>query len=182
VFERFTAQARASVVAAAEAARDTGSALVGREHLLIGVAAAGEPTLADAGIAADELRTALIRTLAAGEADGDAEALRAIGVDVAQVRAEVERNFGPFAWSAAAPGRRRPRGLAGRLIGEHRPFTPEAKKTLELALREAVAQKAGEITSTHCLLGLLRDPGDQVTALLGPDRLAALRTAARRAA
>ena len=39
------------------------------------------------------------------------------------------------------------------------PFTPEAKKALELALREAIAAGDREIGAEHVLLGLLREGG-----------------------
>ena len=38
----------------------------------------------------------------------------------------------------------------------HIPFSKEAKKTLELAVRESMHLKAGEIGTGHLLLGLLR--------------------------
>jgi ATP-dependent Clp protease ATP-binding subunit ClpA len=45
----------------------------------------------------------------------------------------------------------------------HIPFTPEAKRTLELALREAIDMGHNYIGTEHILLGLLRD-GDTVAA------------------
>ncbi len=58
----------------------------------------------------------------------------------------------------------------GRLVGagqEHReghiPFTPRAKKVLELSLREALALKVNHIGAEHLLLGILRE-GDGVAA------------------
>ena len=47
--------------------------------------------------------------------------------------------------------------------GGHIPFTPRAKKTLELALREAVQLKHNYIGTEHILLGLMRE-GDGVAA------------------
>ena len=40
--------------------------------------------------------------------------------------------------------------------GERLPFTPEAKKALELSLREALRIKHSYIGTEHLLLGLLR--------------------------
>ena len=51
-----------------------------------------------------------------------------------------------------------------RRRGGHVPFTPQAKKALELALREAVAAGDRELHPEHVLLGLLREGG--VSALL----------------
>jgi ATP-dependent Clp protease ATP-binding subunit ClpC len=45
----------------------------------------------------------------------------------------------------------------------HIPFTPRAKKTLELALREALALRHNYIGTEHILLGLIRE-GDGVAA------------------
>jgi ATP-dependent Clp protease ATP-binding subunit ClpC len=70
-------------------------------------------------------------------------------------------------------GRRRGRRSAsGRL-----PFTPRAKKTLELSLREATAMGDQFIGSEHVLLGIVRE-GDGVGARIlderGVDRAAIL--------
>jgi len=49
-------------------------------------------------------------------------------------------------------------GVAGRGRGarKHIPFTPDAKKTLELSLREAIRLGSKGINSGHLLLGILR--------------------------
>jgi ATP-dependent Clp protease ATP-binding subunit ClpC len=47
--------------------------------------------------------------------------------------------------------------------GKHIPFTPRAKKTLELSLREALNLGHGYIGTEHILLGLIRE-GDGVAA------------------
>ena len=47
--------------------------------------------------------------------------------------------------------------------GKHIPFTPRAKKTLELSLREALALRHNFIGTEHVLLGLLRE-GDGLAA------------------
>jgi len=43
------------------------------------------------------------------------------------------------------------------LFGGHIPFTPRAKKVLELSLREALALKHRYIGTEHILLGLVRE-------------------------
>jgi ATP-dependent Clp protease ATP-binding subunit ClpA len=175
MFERFTKPARAAVLAAVASAQAQHSAQVGCEHLLIGLASTGEPTLAGLGITAEALTTRLAQ-------DPDAAALSAIGVDLEAVRERVEVNFGPQAWAEALPKARRPRGLAGRLLGDHRPFTAAAKKSLELALREALADSSREITGTHLLRGLLRAPGDNLGRILDEKTMQELRDRSRRAA
>ena len=66
----------------------------------------------------------------------------------------VEQFLGPDAWPPAS-GRRRRRWRRG--TGGHRPFTPRAKKVLELALREAIRLKHRHIGTEHLLLGLVRE-------------------------
>jgi ATP-dependent Clp protease ATP-binding subunit ClpA len=65
----------------------------------------------------------------------------------------------------------------------HIPFTPRAKKILELSLREALALKHNYIGTEHILLGLIRE-GDGVAAqiLRGHGDLPAIRAAAIEAA
>jgi ATP-dependent Clp protease ATP-binding subunit ClpC len=52
-------------------------------------------------------------------------------------------------------------GRGAKTPSGHIPFTPRAKKTLELSLREALALKHNYIGTEHILLGLLRE-GDGV--------------------
>ena len=76
-----------------------------------------------------------------------AEALEQVGVSLARVRAEVEQIIG--------------RGVEHP--GAHIPFTPRAKKVLELSLREALQLGHNYIGTEHILLGLIRE-GDGVAA------------------
>ena len=48
----------------------------------------------------------------------------------------------------------------------HVPFTPRAKKALEMALREALSLDANYIASEHILLGLLRDEDSEASKVL----------------
>jgi ATP-dependent Clp protease ATP-binding subunit ClpC len=54
-------------------------------------------------------------------------------------------------------------GRGKKALSGHIPFTPRAKKTLELSLREALALKHNYIGTEHILLGLIRE-GDGVAA------------------
>ncbi len=90
------------------------------------------------------------------EGDGlAAQAIESTGLTLEAARAEVERMIGR---GASAPS-------------GHIPFTPRAKKVLELALREALALKKSYIGPEHILLGLIRE-GDGVGAQI-LERLAA---------
>jgi hypothetical protein len=156
VFERFTKQARAVVRDAEAEARMLGADAIGSEHLLVAVVArigtwpfvqplgghfAVHPIGLDPPVTADKIRLLLSRR------DPDAEALEAIGISLAEVRRKLEETFGPEIWDASAK--------PGRL-----PFTADAKKVLELALREALELRSRRLTREHILLGLLREESE----------------------
>ena len=88
----------------------------------------------------------------------DADALRAIGIDLAAVRDSVARTFGADAFDNALSRSGRRRGRQRR--SSHMPFNRAAKKTLELSVRETLTHKDNEIGCEHLLLGVLRS-GDK---------------------
>jgi ATP-dependent Clp protease ATP-binding subunit ClpC len=92
-----------------------------------------------------------------GEGVG-AKALESLGISLAAVRQRVE--------DAVPPGQNPPRPAA------HIPFTPRAKRVLELSLSESKVLGHRYIGTEHILLGLLRE-GDgvaaQVLVALGAD-------------
>jgi ATP-dependent Clp protease ATP-binding subunit ClpA len=150
MFERFTTAARQVVVGAQSEARQLHSGRIGTEHLLLALLAQGAPSaavLTRHGLTHDAVAEAVVRYVRAG--DLDAEALAALGIDLEAVRSTVEATFGEGALDGAPSGSRDPRG--------HIPFTPRAKKVLELSLREAIALKSKTIADTHIALGLLRE-------------------------
>jgi ATP-dependent Clp protease ATP-binding subunit ClpA len=152
MFERFTREARQSVEQARLEARALGHQCVGTEHLLIGVAAGSgraAGVLADHGATPDAVRAAVAAPL-------DADALASLGIDLEEIRRRVEAEFGP---GALERGRRRHRR-------RHVEFTPDAKKALELSLREALAAGDNHIGPEHVLLGLLRDEKVEAVAVL----------------
>jgi ATP-dependent Clp protease ATP-binding subunit ClpA len=82
------------------------------------------------------------------EAEGvAAKALESLGISLDAVRQQVEEIIGQ--------GQQAPSG--------HIPFTPRAKKVLELSLREALQLGHDYIGTEHVLLGLIRE-GDGVAA------------------
>ncbi|MBF6254743.1 Clp protease N-terminal domain-containing protein [Nocardia farcinica] len=167
MFERFTRSARTAVVVAQEEARELRSPRIEVEHLLLGLLDQGEPglreLLAEAGLTRDGVRRTLAAD-AAGDPLGpeDAAALRSIGIDLDAVRETLAAEFGEDALDRAAPEPQR-----WRWTGGHIPFTKEAKKVLELALREALARKDRGIESGHVLLGILRAPNATTERLFG---------------
>jgi Clp amino terminal domain, pathogenicity island component len=231
MFERFTDDARQTVVQAQHNARRLGHNYIGCEHLLLAVAAAGEPAsavLRDQGVTPERVEAEILRVIGPGHAAGvwpgleepgqapvpadplaglDREALAAIGIDLDVVRAHLEAAFGPDALTRAITAhkraaqacrrRRRPawgKGPLARLMhhqrsrrgptsalaphfrgpqyagppsrGGHIPFTPRAKKSLELSLREAVALKDTYIGVQHLALALLLMKDGMVPAIL----------------
>ena len=150
MFERFTTEARQTVVLAKQDARELHAGHIGTEHLLLGIVGQGGTPVADVLERHGLTRAAMIQAIArfSGDAALDADALGAVGIDLDAVRERVEATFGPGALDA--PGR-------GRAPTGHIPFTPRAKKVLELSLREALALKSKSIADGHIALGLLRE-------------------------
>jgi ATP-dependent Clp protease ATP-binding subunit ClpA len=186
MFERFTGDARNTVVQAQEHARRLGHRYIGCEHLLLAAAATGEPAsaaLREHGVTPQAVETQIVRLVGLGHAADlfsalDRAALASIGIDLDAVRARIEAAFGPGALARAGPGTcrkgrpavrskplarlRKPRRAGpdqpvspGGHITGHIPFTPRAKKSLELSLREAKARHDNYIGVEHLTLALV---------------------------
>ncbi|MEV0715274.1 ATP-dependent Clp protease ATP-binding subunit [Asanoa sp. NPDC050611] len=100
----------------------------------------------------------LLGILKEGENVG-ARALVGLGLSLVSVRQQVEEVI----------------GAGGKPAAGHIPFTPRARRVLELALREAIQLGHGHIGPEHVLLGLVRDGGGvgaQVLAGFGADAAA----------
>ena len=122
MFSRYTERAQRVIVLAQDEARRLNYDYVGTEHLLLGLIREGE------GIAA--------------------KALQSLGIQLEQVRAEVEKMIGKGSAST--------RGEIG--------FTPRAKKVMvELAIEEARLLGHNYVGTEHILLGLIRE-GEGVAA------------------
>jgi ATP-dependent Clp protease ATP-binding subunit ClpA len=161
VFERFTAEARAVVQAAQLEAHDRAASSVRSEHLLAGLLTAppnlGQAALAGLGVD----RPALLQAVRAlpDDADApvrrpadDASALAALGIDLDEVRRQVEQAFGPGALENTRAAR------SGRGSRRRARWDRSAKKVLELSLREALHLRHNWIGTEHVLLGMLH-PG-----------------------
>lgn len=153
MFELFTAAARSAVVGAQQHARTAGHAKIGAEDLLGAVLA--EPDQIPARVL-QQLGVAdpATRPVAEGSFDeADAAALGSLGIDLDAVHRRAEETFGPGAFDRRR--RQRP-GLFGRRSGPgHLPFSAEAKASIELALREAIAEGHRYLGTEHLFLGLL---------------------------
>lgn len=149
MFERFTREARQTVVQAQAEAAALHHPRIGTEHLLLGLVAQETPTsavLARHGLS----RATVLESVSTLVGDLDAEALTTLGIDLDAVRERVESAFGPGALDD--PARRHGATAVG-----HIPFDGRAKKVLELSLREALALKHRHIADGHVALGLLRE-------------------------
>jgi len=149
MFERFTKRARTVVVHAQELARERRSSTIGSEHLLLGLFAVPDG-LAATILARLQVDRADVEADLGRGAPFDAEGLATLGIDLEEVRRQAEETFGPGALD-------RTQAAQGRWRGGHIPFERDAKKALELGLREAVRLGHGFIGTEHLLLGLLHD-------------------------
>ena len=156
MFERFSKDLKLTVVAAVNGVRQPGrERLVEPAQLLLAVLerdGRAAALLRECGLTAGvgELREELVAVRRrAGLTEADTRALRELGIDVETVVANVERSLGP----GALDPQRRPRGpFAGH-------FSPEAKQSLSLSLRQAIALGEDTIDEVHLLLALLVQPG-----------------------
>jgi ATP-dependent Clp protease ATP-binding subunit ClpA len=183
MFERFTTAARDVVVGAQGEARELGNQHIGTEHVFISMLRDEGGTVArllsERGLDAETARADVRRLVGVTEPAGagetedtdaeDAAALKAIGIDLDKVRAAIEENFGAGALRLPKPPPKK-RGFFGKLYasGGHIPFSPRAKKLLELSLREAIRLHQNFIAPEHIMLGLLRE-GEGLAALILKD-------------
>jgi ATP-dependent Clp protease ATP-binding subunit ClpA len=183
MFERFTTDARAVVIGAREEAGRLRHRAVGTEHLLLAMLAdprGAGGLLGAVGVTRARVEAELTRLVGGkgaprGPNAEDAAALRAIGIDIDEVRARLEENFGPVSLDPPPEAPRRgffTRRREDAPVSGHIPFSPRAKKALELSLREAVRLKHRHIAAEHILLGVLREGeglAAQILVTLGVD-------------
>jgi ATP-dependent Clp protease ATP-binding subunit ClpA len=176
MFERFTHEARRVVVGAQREAASLNHDRIGTEHILLALmserAGVGSRVLTELGLERERTRSALLETLEARGSkrqgsdrlsEPDPDALATIGIDLDAVRGAVEETFGPGALERTRARRGRATGREPRPV--HRPFTPRAKKVMELSLREAIALRHRHIGTEHLLLAIVRE-GEGLAALL----------------
>src|SRR5277367_2674925 len=159
--------ANALVVQAYEHAIRLGHPYLGGEHLLLALAAAGQPVGAvprEHGVTPGRVEAEIVR-LSGGGLFGDLDrgALAAVGVDIDAVRATTEASFGQEALTRAAravhPRPRwfdpRPAAFVGR-DGAFLPLGPGTGQALQRARREAQARHATQPAGVEDLaLGIL---------------------------
>jgi ATP-dependent Clp protease ATP-binding subunit ClpA len=167
MFERFTGQARHVVAQAQAHARRLDHGHIGCEHLLLSVVGTDSPAgdvLRSLGLTPPAVESATRSILSGGRAPMlDREALAAVGIDLDVVRERVEAAFGPGAltrppqrpYRRLRRGWRRQRRCDTGAPSGHIPFSPQAKKCLEFALRESVTRRDGYISVEHLALALI---------------------------
>lgn len=151
MFERFSKDAQAVVLASLAAAKRLGAETVESEHLLLGLAEGSTPAaraIAEADMNAETITAAIEADLVA--------MLEVVGVPASVVDSM------PVAPRADRPD-----------------FGVHGKRALEQAVREAARRSERRIGAEHVLLGALHAPSPRLTRLLErlgvePTRLAAL--------
>lgn len=147
ILNRFAKETRRCVVAAVEEARMLGHDSIGDEDLLLGILHADEGD-------ATEALTSLGVTLEGARKESEgilSDALSSTGISIEEVRREAGDAF-----DMSIPDYRKI------------PFSPQAKKVLERALREAVRLGYNHLGTEHVLLGILRnEDGTAVRMLAG---------------
>lgn len=154
MFERFTDKARRVVVHAQEVARERGAESIRTEHLLVSLFAVPDnlavTVLTAQSVTQADVEADVDRMRGAGSVSSDADALATLGIDLDEVRKQVEEAFGPGALDRTRAAQN-PDGR-GRIR-----FDPSSKKALGLALREAIRLEHNYIGTEHLLLGLIHE-------------------------
>jgi ATP-dependent Clp protease ATP-binding subunit ClpA len=161
MFDRFTTAARSVIVRSEQEARQLGHLVILAGHVLCALSSdgIGRRVLDRVGFRRD----IAVRHLGEGIgqrldtlSDEDAEALGAFGIDLDEVRQDLESAFGVEALDREDPRRsaRRP------------PFSAESKRVLESVLRETIRLGDSHIGTEHLLLGVIKDDGTSAGVLL----------------
>ncbi len=153
MFERFSDRARKVIVLAQEEAVKLGHNFIGTEHLLLGLLQEGEgiacKALKQLGLTLDDVRNKIKEIIPQGEGAQQARLEEIEKID----QIEIEKA------KASLEG-----GAQEEDPSEsHNPFTPRAKKVLELSLKEALQLGHNRIGTEHLLLGIIRE-GEGIAA------------------
>ena len=165
MFDRCDPDAMVVVDSAIDAARNFGHNYIGTEHVLLSFAE--HRALLPAAVhgmlpTADDVRTAIAAVI--GEpARRDADVLRAVGIDLDEVRATVRRTFGDEAVDRLGRRRvhqpwqpwRRPSRRCTSVLAGTMTVAPRVKQALERAWREAEQRRELAIRPSLLLLGIV---------------------------
>ncbi|MFE0137644.1 Clp protease N-terminal domain-containing protein [Streptomyces sp. NPDC059037] len=166
MFERFAKDARGVVEGAVEHAERADADAIDDGHLLLALLdrEASRASFALSSLGATRRRESIERALGesrrrGGLSQADTEALAGLGVDVSEIVSRVEEAHGVGALAGGGGGKGGRGGRGRRGWAGHRPFTREAKDTLEKSLRIAAARRDRTIGDEHILLALTVRPG-----------------------
>ncbi len=167
MFNRFTSAARGLVLTAVEESEQLDFTHISATSLLLAAAAPDGP-LGDLA-RSQGLDHAKLRRLAAPLGVRDSDALRTLGIDLDEIRRNVEATFGNGALDA--PRHRAREGWPWKRRGwgggsTHLLFTAGAKKSLQLSLRQCLRLGHHEILPEHILLGVLAADDAEVADVL----------------
>ncbi len=178
MFERFSDRARKIVVLAQEEARNLNHNYIGTEHMLLGLLKEGEgvacKALKQLGLTLEDVRSKIKEIIPQGEAEtaeDEGEGFPEPEDDDYSDDPEPSSSIGLKDRHAPDPGQQNPQNpsepesgeQAGRRTPGSIPFTPRAKKVLELSLKEALQLGHNHIGTEHILLGIIRE-GEGVAA------------------
>ncbi len=148
MFERFSDRARKVIVLAQEEAMKLGHSFIGTEHLLLGLLQEEDgiacKALKQLGLTLDDVRNKIKEIIPQGEGAKQAEPEEIEQEEIEQI--------------AKAPIPQEDQSSEN-----HHPFTPRAKRVLELSLKEALQLGHNRIGTEHLLLGIIRE-GEGVAA------------------
>ena len=154
MLERFHTDARRVVALAREKATGRGEDRIRPVHLLYGLVtddSVASRVLAGLGVTVEAVEREMGAARTPVRPD-DGEALRAIGIDLDEIRRKVDERFGEGALDRVLITRCGPFGWTGPRIS----LTGESKLTFEFAVREARALNNDYRGTEPLLLGLLR--------------------------
>jgi ATP-dependent Clp protease ATP-binding subunit ClpA len=165
MFERFDEDARSAVVRAKSEAIRTGQAEVGTEQLLVALAAG--PGLAAEALRAAGTDVAELRTLIpAGGGPGRLEPLDAEALASIGIDLDTVSRATDAAFGPGSLTRVRTRRRVRRRKGSSPRMAEATKAALTLALHAALRLGHNHISSGHVLLGVLDQPASQAVATL----------------
>jgi ATP-dependent Clp protease ATP-binding subunit ClpA len=168
MFERFLESARHVVEEAQAQAVRMDQRQVRAEHLLLALASVDQGiaarVLSGNGLTPQRIEEAISATIAFESGDGpvtraDAEALKAIGIDLDEVLRKVEGTIGAKPVGVATSRRR-------GFLGKHLPLSPDAKRAIVAGVTEAKQRGDGYISPEHLLLGVLSQDKSVAVELL----------------
>jgi ATP-dependent Clp protease ATP-binding subunit ClpA len=168
MFERFLESARQVVEDAQAQGVRMDKPQVRAEHLLLALArddsGIAARVLSGNGLTPEKIENAMAATVAFESGDGpvtraDAEALKAIGIDLDEVLRKVEGVAGAQSAGVTA-GRHR------GFLAKHLPFSSDAKRAIVAGVTEAKQRGDGYISAEHLLLGVLSQDKSVAVELL----------------